>query len=836
MLLKKLIGLLALIICSLNGAAQNPISLSGKVVDPEGNPIPNAVVQLNDSIRKLSDLNGIYLFENIATNRINLKCSHTGFQFFQLSRSLKPGENKLDIVLKYRELNEVVIEEKAKTENLQKLSSKDISGIPSATGDFVQAVLGAQAGVAINNELSASYSVRGGSYDENLVYVNGIQVYRPFLVRAGQQEGLSFVNSALVENINFSAGGFSAKYGDKMSSVLDITYKKPTEFEGEAVLGLMGGNLALGNASKDGRWTYIAGFRYRANGLLLGSLETKGEYQPRFWDGQVYITRKLSDKSEISLLNVYSSNRFTFVPQTRSTEFGGFTQSLRFTVFFDGQEESKQSLNTTALQFTHLINEKSKIDLALSHFYTYQQENFDVVGQYRLDETNRDFGSDDFGDVVRNLGVGGFLNHARNNIEGNVTSFKANYGLQAGVHYIRIGTELSLEQFKERWKEYEYIDSADSALPRNPDQLLVNSSIRARNSLSTERVQFYIEDELKFKYPSGNELSFNVGARGHYYGYNQQLVGGPRASIAFYPKVSRVINDSTTVKRKVAIRASGGVYYQPPFYRELRGLDGNISPNVDAQKAMHAVLGAEYGLLLWKRPFKLISEFYYKWYSSLIPYELENVRIRYYGNNLAEGFARGFDLKLHGEFIPGLESWISLGILSTQEDILNDRDVDYLNQSGDIIRSHSFDKVVTDSIVRIPGYIPRPSDQRLRFGMFFKDEMPGIEDLTVQLNFLFGTGLPYGPPDFNRYKDILRTTSYKRVDVGFSKEFKKAGKKYDNFLQHLNSLSLTVEILNLLDAQNIVNHTWIKDVNGNQFAIPNYLTRRLINLRLNARF
>ncbi|MGB0165355.1 MAG: TonB-dependent receptor [Luteibaculum sp.] len=810
----------------------------GRVLDGNDDPVPGAFIVVNDTLRGSSSDQGIFEIFLKNSGRYEIQIRHSGFEVFEKNISLNDRKPELEIIAKlaFRELKTVEIVEQAKGENLQKIDAKSVGRVPSASGDFIQQALGAQAGVAMNNELTASYSVRGGSYDENLVYVNGVQVYRPFLVRAGQQEGLSFLNSALVDNIKFSAGGFSARYGDKMSSVLDIQYKKPQTLEGEFALGLMGGDFAFGNSSKNQKWTYIGGVRFRSNQLLLGSLETKGEYQPQFWDAQVYATHKISEKSEIGILGVYSNNRFRFVPQTRVTEFGGFSQALRFTVFFDGKEESKQQSATGAIDFTHYFSNQLKLKVTASHFATYQQEYFDIIGQYRLDETNRDFESDDFGDVVRNLGIGGFLNHARNYIIGNVSNLQAQVNYEKGKHFFRLGAQASVEQFEEQWREYQYVDSADYSLPRNDDSLLVFENIRANNQLNTFRYQFFAEDEITWKYDNKATLSLNAGLRAHYYQFNDQWVGGPRVSVSYSPVFRKQLNDSTTFNRRVTFRASTGLYYQPPFYRDLRGLNGEISSSVMAQKSTHAVIGMEYNLFIWKRPFKLISEAYYKWYDDLIPYELENVRIRYYGTNNAVGFARGFDVKLHGEFIEGLESWISAGILDTQEDLLDDVRQTFINTDGDTIQTFTFNRQVDTVLTDAPGFIPRPTDQRFRVGLFFKDEMPGFEDLTVQLSIQYGTPLPFGPPDFNRYKDVLRTTSYKRVDVGFSKEFIKPGKNYTSFLRHLNSLNLTVEFLNLLDAQNVVNSTWIKDVSGGLYGIPNYLTRRLINIKVSGRF
>ncbi|MES2629983.1 MAG: carboxypeptidase-like regulatory domain-containing protein [Bacteroidota bacterium] len=813
------------------------VELSGFVRDNDNKPVSFANIQVDGTGNgTTSDDEGRYSLSLTKNTKYLLILSRPGYNTEKLSISVGSVNLTRSFVLTANDLGVVNVESQ-RTGSMQRIDPKFTKFVPTPGGDFLNAVLSSQPGVSMRNELSSAYSVRGGSFDENVIYVNDIEIYRPFLVRAGQQEGLSFVNGDLVKNVNFSAGGFDAKYGDKMASVLDIQYRKPTEFGGSVTGGLMGGSAHLENVSKDGKTTYIAGIRYRSNSYILGSLDTKGDYRPRYTDFQTYITHKFSNRFDIGILGNYSANRYNFVPQTRETNLGSIQEALKFTVYFDGQELSRYHTGMGAVDLNYHITNDFKLKLILSQFYTREREEFDIVGQYQLDEIERDFGSDDFGDVVRNLGVGGFLNHARNRLTADVKSANVKGYLTVLNHYLQFGVGLQGEKFTDQLSEFTYIDSADYSAPNNTGgNLMVNEVIRAKNQLTSYRATAYVQDAYNYVNDSYDEFRLNVGVRANYWSYNNQTVISPRMTASFVPNWNRQINDSTTIKKSLTLRFSTGLYYQPPFYREMRGFTGSLNPDIVAQKSTHFVLGADYGLRLWKRPFKLVGETYYKLYDKLIPYELENVRLRYYATNNAKGFARGADFKLNGEFVPGIESWVSVSFLQTQEDLIDDYYVNYFNQSNTLIQPSTFDKVATDSVRYTPGYIPRPTDQRLSFGMFFQDEMPGFKGFKVNLNLIYGTGLPYGPPSHDRYRDTLRTPSYKRVDIGFMKELITPQKPAKGLFKNFKEAFISLEVFNLLQIQNTINYQWIKDVTGSTYSVPNYLTGRRVNLKFIVRF
>ncbi len=813
--------------------------LSGTITDSTKSPIPMARVEISGTTKGvIAKEDGSYFI--VLSQRTNyiIVIKSPGFDAKTITVNTGIAEKiTRNIVLNVHELAQIEVEGKNDNVTMQPLRPKVAKFVPSSNQDFLNALLSTEMGVQMRNELSSSYSVRGGSFDENLIYVNDIEIYRPFLVRAGQQEGLSFVNGDLVEKANFSAGGFDAKYGDKLASVLDIQYRKPTEFGGSVMASLLGASAHLENASKNKKTTYIAGLRYRSNAYVLGSLDTKGDYKPRYTDFQTYITHKFSDKFDIGFLGNYSSNRYNFIPQTRQTDLGSIQQALRFTVYFDGQELSRYHTGLGALDLNFTPTEKLRLKLVLSQFYTSEREEFDIVGQYQLDEIERDFGSDNFGNVVRNLGVGGYLDHARNRLTGDVKSASVKGYLTQANHYIQFGTGVQVEKITDKLSEYTYIDSADYSIPQFPNgQLEVKEIIRAKNILSSYRLNAYIQDAFSFKNERKDQFKFNIGIRANYWAYNNQTVISPRFTFAFVPNWKKVLNDSITIKKNLTLRFSTGYYYQPPFYREMRDFQGQLNPNIVAQKSIHFVLGADYGLFLWKRPFKLVAESYYKIYDKLIPYELENVRLRYSASNNSEGYARGLDMKLNGEFVPGVESWVSLSFLQTQENLVDDYYVNYFNKGGQQIYSYTFDKVATDSVRYTPGYIPRPTDQRVSFAMFFQDEMPGFKGFKVNLNLIYGTGLPYGPPSHDRYQDTLRTPSYKRVDIGFLKELITPGRPGKGMLKNFKEAYISLEVFNLLQISNTINYQWIEDVTGTQYSVPNYLTGRRVNLKFILRF
>jgi hypothetical protein len=813
--------------------------LQGYIYNQEKEIIPfaNIVVNNGQSGTTSNEL-GFYSIRLQGADQYIIKVSYSGLiPSTETISNVTGGVITKNFTLLSPTINGVIITEELRTSTMQKLNGKVATFVPSASGDFINSILASQ-GVSMRNELSSAYSVRGGSFDENLIYVNDIEIYRPFLVRAGQQEGLSFINGDLVSNVSFSAGGFDARFGDKLSSVLDIQYRKPTKFAGSAMASLLGGAFHVENRSKNEKTSYIAGIRYRSNSYLLGSLDTKGEYKPRFTDFQTYITHKLTDKLDISFLGNYASNRYNFVPQTRETELGTIQQALRFTVFFDGQEISKFQTGLGAVDLNYNVNDDLRIKLILSQFFTSENEEFDIVGQYSLNEIERDFGSDNFGEVVRNLGVGGFLNHARNKLTADVKSVQLKGYYSILNHYIQFGAGIQADKINDRLSEYVYIDSADYSLPQrgNSGLLEVQEVIRARNSLESQRLTAYVQDAVSWFNGSEDEFRLNIGARVNHWTLNQQTVVSPRFTAAYIPNWRKELDDSTYVKKDVVIRFSAGYYYQPPFYRELRNFKGQINPRLQAQKSIHFVLGTDYNILLWRRPFKFVAEAYYKILEDLVPYELENVRLRYYATNTSKGFARGLDFKLNGEFVSGLESWLSLSFLQTREDLVDDYYYNFFNKSGEQIYPYTFDNVATDSVLYHPGSVPRPTDQLVNFGMFFQDEMPGFKGFKVNLSLLYGTGVPYGPPSYERYKDTLRAPAYRRVDIGFMKELIKSGQKGKGLLKNFREAYLSLEVFNLLQINNTINYTWIRDVSGSQYAIPNFLTSRRVNLKLQLRF
>ncbi|MFN0031601.1 MAG: TonB-dependent receptor plug domain-containing protein [Flavobacteriales bacterium] len=747
--------------------------------------------------------------------------------------------------------------------------------LPQLDQDISRLLL--QAPVNFASELSSSYSVRGGSFDENLVYVNGIQVYRPFLVRAGEQEGLSFPNTDMVNNIKFSAGGFQAKYGDKMSSVLDITYRKPEKYSGSAMMGLLGGSLQLEGISKNRKFTHNTGFRYKNLSYVLGSLDTQGEYKPRYFDVQSYLTWRPEPYSawEHSVLANYSNNRYNFIPTTRQTDAGNINEALRLTVYFEGQEITRFQTWFGAFSSKYQPDDDSQLTFTLSAFNTYETEYYDILGAYRLDELQRDLGSDEFGEVLRNRGVGAFLEHARNQLDASVFQFthrgfsqvknKTTTAIRHGVitevrkeqNLLSWGMDATYETVNDQLKEWTLIDSAGFASPHRPDSLgytnpgaqpfqgiPMHDVIRATNEVTSQRATAYVQDEHKWKLEDGTAISINLGARANYWAFNNQIVGGPRMLLSYSPvwlgTVERANGKVDTVKKDVILTFAAGYYWQPPFYREMRGFDGRVNPDIRAQRSLHFIGGIDYIFHAWHRPFKVNAEVYYKKMDYLIPYEVENVRLRYFATNNSKGYAYGTDVMLNGEFISGVQSWVRASWLRTEEDLTDDSYYLYLNSEGDTIyNGFTINDVAVDSLLQVPGYVPRPNDQRFAFSMLFQDEMPRKEWYKILLTFYFATGLPYGPPSHERYLDVLRTRSYLRADVGFSRDLilPKEKQKRSNFLnRNFTQGTISLEVFNLLGVNNVINHQWIEDVNGRQYGIPTYLTGRRLNVRVALRW
>ena len=666
--------------------------------------------------------------------------------------------------------------------------------------------------------MSSQYSVRGGNFDENLVYVNDIQIYRPFLVRSGQQEGLSFVNTAMVQNLDFSAGGFQAKYGDKLSSVLDITYRTPIGFGVRADVNLLGGSITTETVSKNSKFSAITGLRYRDNSLLVKSKETETNFNPTFADAQTYLTYRFSDKFHLSFLGNLAINDYQYEPTTRQTNFGTLDDPIALLVFYDGQENDKYQTYFGAFKGNYFVNDNLTLKLIASSFHTTEQEYFDILAQYRLGEVNSNIGDENLGDVEFSEGIGSQLNHARNDLDALITNVEHKGYLKAEDNNFEWSIKYTNEDIRDRIVEWEVIDSAGFLInPPNLDHFndqpyaadqgpnVPFQNIRATNSTQLNRIQAYGQWNRR-SIIGNHEVYANLGIRYHGWSVkgdgianNSQSVISPRIQLAIKPDWNK----------DMLFRLSGGLYYQPPFYRELRDSDGLVNGNVKAQKSVHLVLANEYSFKMWDRPFKLISEAYYKDISNVNPYTVENVRIRYAAANNAEAYAYGLDLRLNGEFVPGSESWFSFGYLKTEENINNQ------------------------------GYIARPTDQRLKFGILFQDYIPQLPNMKMYLNLVYNTGVPGGSPSYaSPYNYQNRLPDYKRADVGMSYVIIDSNKKGTKAWQKpFKELSVGLEIFNMFDVQNSITNTWVRDVySKRQYSIPNYLTPRVFNLRLGMRF
>lgn len=732
-----------------------------------------------------------------------------------------------------------------------------------------------------NNELTTNYNVRGGSYEENLVYVNGFNVYRPFLTRSGQQEGLSFVNSALVESLRFSAGGFDTRYGDKLSSVLDITYKQPDSLRGSLVASLLGAEAHIEQGVTP-RFNYLVGARYSSNGYLLNALPTKGAYNPVFWDAQVLTNFALTEKLTWSVLGHFSSNNYRFTPQTSRTQFGTANEAYSFNIYFDGQEQTvfQTMMGGTSLKWN--ATKKTNLELYTTVFNSNEREYFDIQGQYFLNQLETDPNKEEFGDSIASLGVGSFLNHARNRLIATIFNvyhhgdhsffkgYKDDERTQFQSHALKWGVNFQMDDFTDRLSEWRVIDSAGFSLPQSTGELQLYETIKGRASLQSQRytsfLQFnsiwknnqknkivtltkkYKDKKTKKKYEetyqdtirgSSSRWTLSVGTRAGYTTANQELYVTPRASVTYSPR-AYMVKDGKIVRRNVNIRFATGLYYQPPFYREFRTFKGDLNLNVKAQKSAHFVAGADVYFSMWGRevPFKFSGEAFYKYLWDVNPYEIENVRTRYYAHNNAKAYATGLDLSINGQFVKGIESFFKVGILQTKEDLLDDSYWEFYNQAGEtIVFGISEDQKVVDSAQINPGYIPRPTDQLFTFGALIQDRMPKYESFSVQVGIQYGTGLPYGPPGIDRYKDTLRLKSYFRVDIGMSYDFLYKKKEKKNFFsKNFTDAVLSFEVFNLLGVNNVLSNQWIQDVNGRQYAVPNLLTQRRFNLKLILRY
>ncbi len=796
-------------------------TVRGVILDVFDEPIPSVNITFGNT-GAISDLDGYYLIEITANEDVKITYSHIGHKNVQATLNLSNNEDyELNPVMKtdIEQIATVVISgrENKRVEGITTLSPEAIRRMPSAISG-VTSLLTSLPGINSNNELSTQYAVRGGNYDENLVYVNEIEVYRPFLIRSGQQEGLSFVNDDLTSSVDFSAGGFQAKFGDKLSSVLDITYRKPTEVQASLDASLLGVSVSAGDISDDGKFTGIVGLRYRDNSLFVNAKETQTNFKPTFLDAQTYLSYKFNNKLEIGFLGNVAINKYSYKPLTRQTNFGTLADPVALLVFYEGQEEDKYDTYFGALKATYVASQNYTAKFIGSIYQTQEQEYFDILAQYRLGEVDTSIGSENLGDVTFSEGIGSQLTHARNNLDALIVNIEHKGNATIGENEIEYGVKFTHEDIRDRVQEYEIIDSAGFSIrpplvdfanlqPYEPftSEIVPYTNIRAQNDVQINRLSGYGQWSKRTTIGS-SDLWLNAGVRAHNWTVSgqdiqstTQTVFSPRGQVSLKPNWDR----------DMLFRLSGGVYHQPPFYRELRDSTGTVRPGVKAQKSIHIVLGNDYSFNLWDRPFTLNSEVYYKKLTDVNPYTLDNVRIRYRASNNAVAYSYGLDLRLAGEFVPGTESWISLGYLKTEENI-DDK-----------------------------GYIFRPTDQRLKIGMLFQDYVKVVPNLKGYLNLQYNTGLPGGSPSYaDPYNFQERLPDYKRVDLGVSYVLIDATRpKEEGVFKYFKELTLGAEIFNIFDVQNSISNTFVRDVYTKvQYSIPNYLSPRVFNVRLTAKF
>lgn len=819
---KSLTILLALLLCATALMAQKKVYVRGYVVDEQKHAIDLAnVIQLGTNNGTTTNEQGYYELNCEYKDSLTLQFSFVGYE--TISRTFAPGTSisiNLSVTLPAaaKELGTLEVRSYQRDENtMLKIDTKQVQLVPDASGGGVENLIKMQAGVSSHNELSSQYSVRGGSYDENCIYVNGIEIYRPLLIRSGQQEGMSFINSDMVESVNFSAGGFSAKYGDRMSSVLDVTYKKPDKkIEASLSGSLLGATAYVGSATK--RFSQIHGFRYRTSQYLLGSLDTKGSYDTWFVDYQTFMTLKLSDHWSLEFLGNISQNTYRFIPRTTEVSFGTTSMARNLTIYYDGQERDRFRTMTGALALRYQLTPHTHFVWNVSAFNTNEQENYDILGAYLLSELSYD----ESGNMTKGdeLGTGTYHQHARNRLSATVASVAMKAVMKVGATQMEAGASYQREMITDRIQEWERRDSADYSLPYDPTTVRLNYNLSSAVHLTTSRLQGYVEDTYRYV---GNKLTwnFNAGVRINYWSFNRQLLVSPRASVALMPHW----------KHDMTFRLALGVYSQAPFYKEIRKTvtdeQGNafvaLNKNISAQKSLNTIFGYDYYFRLWNRPFKFTTEAYLKYATDVISYSVNNMQVRYSGENDATAYTMGVDFKLFGEFVPGTDSWISFSLMRSKEDILNDKYSVYSNTGallGDVF----------------PGAISRPNEQRYSISIFFQDYVPNHPEYRMYLKFIWADGLPFGPPNSERYQAVFRSDPYRRVDIGFSRGFMRGREKFMSRQNVVQSWWINVELFNLLNIKNENSYYWFSDIYGNQYAAPNYLTGFTPNLKLVVNF
>lgn len=768
--------------------AKSKVHLKGKVIDEDQDALPFVMVVAEGcAAGATTRLDGTYNFEfDGGKDSVVIVYSLIGYEKRRKVLKNPSGNLTLNITMRSsgKMMNEVTVKEVQRQMGAtQTLNTKDLKRMPSTTGNAVEELVATQAGVSTHNELSSQYNVRGGSFDENCVYINGVEVYRPLLISSGQQEGLSVINSDMVEKVDFSAGGFDAKYGDRMSSVLDITYRRPKKAEGSIQGSLLGANIYGGYGNK--KFSISNGLRYKTNQYMLGSLQTKGEYRPSFLDYQAYLSWMPTKNWTFDVIGYISRNNYNFVPKNRETNFGTMEDVKSFTVYFDGQEEDLfRTLYGTA-KATRRLNDYSHLSLAYSAFSTRERETYDIQGQYWLDETN----------TQSQLGVGTYIEHARNLLTSKTNTIKLDYNWKRNAHHLLAGIGFRHEKISESSREWESRDSSGYNIPHNGKELMVIYNLKSINSISSNHLEMYAQDTWRHESEAGI-ISLTYGARLSHWTWNGEWLFSPRASMGFIPSS----NENLT------LRLATGLYYQSPFYKELRdtvtqnrNTTVQLNKSIKSQRSFQIVMGGEYKFRVAGRPFKISAEAYYKAQSDINPYNVDNVKIVYYGQNIASGYVVGADFKIYGEMVPGTDSWISFGLMKAQMK---------LNGKS----------------------IPQPTDQRWNLNFFFSDYFPGTTRWKMNLKASFADGLPFGPPHSGIEKNAFRAPAYKRIDIGMNY---RVLDNEDKHLRHnaVKNIWLGLDCFNIFGFSNVSGYYWVTDVTNHQYAVPNYLTGRQINAR-----
>jgi hypothetical protein len=831
---KTFLFICSLLIASLVSAQQKMASISGKVVDENEQPLAKVSVTIlgKQSGVTTSD-SGSFTIKVPSGKAVALVFSFSGFENQQRNFYLNENEKEKIVVRlskSSKQLQEVVIKDdrEKKEVGLIQVNPKYAITMPSTTGGVESLI---KIFVGSNNELSSQYSVRGGNYDENLVYVNDFEIFRPYLVKSGQQEGLSFINPELTGGINFYTGGFQSKYGDKMSSVLDIQYKKPKQFGGSAYVSLLEQGFHVEGTSKNEKFTYLIGVRNRSNRNLLSSQETKGNYVPSSSDIQALLTYKINDKWQVEMLGNISQTKFTLIPeeaQLTSTVLSPlFSTNLGLDIYFQGKEQDKYNTTMIGFSATQQVSKKIKLKWMLSRFENKEQEAYDIWGAYLFGERSFDRSKADFGAITNPLGAGVFMNHARNvlNIQNWNISHKGTW--DDDRHFVQWGLSIEKTLITDKLSEWEAQDSAGYNLPYRSDQLLLNKVVRSNADLDINKFSGYIQDNISFG--AASNITLQGGLRFNYNALNKEFLISPRGQISWLP----------SAKKDWVLKLAAGIYDQPPFYRELRKYDGTLNTTVKAQKSWQTVAGADYNFKAWGRPSRMTIEAYYKNIRDLDPYDIDNVRIRYFGNNDAKAYATGAEIRLFSELVKDAESWISIGLMRTREKIDDFYYYRYKNAAGEYITAQTEDQIVTDSVRFDKGWVRRPTDRLITFGMFFQDYLSTNKNFKVHLNMIYGTNMPYNIPGSVRYRNALIIEPYMRVDIGFSAlllDSEKSNRRSHNPFRKFDNIWASFEVFNLLDRSNTISYMFIKDFSNTVYTLPNRLTPRLLNFKILAKF